>query len=364
MNAVESFSAQMRSYQTLGGPTAPTWPGGVPAAPPVYQTPPVQQQPAQAAAYWYPLPAGNPERLTVATVIQRAYNLNPQRDSARIQEIANYVAQQNGIMLANWPIPPTTQGLRLPWAPTHSNLGNGQPSGPVIGQPGGQPGYGQPSGPIIGQPGQPGQPGRSSAEKITNIVAGIAGIAGSLGRIFQRHGGSSSPSQIPTYGQPGYGQPGYGQPGYNYGTPNQTDIIVGDVADAVPILANLGAILTGSPPPIQGYPQTGYNHPAPYYTQQPTPPYIPNTPTYAPPSYVPPQPYNPPIYQPPQTWQTNPGVPSYSQGNPNVPSYSQPSYNQPTYRNTSGGDWGSQVNQITSAVGSLAQSIGGIFGKR
>lgn len=337
MNAVDAFSAQMRTlgmgYSGGPTPTPPTWPNGAPAYPTAPPSQPVgQPQPPTGQGYWYALPAGNPERLTVAQVVARAYKLDPDRDRAQIDQIANYVAQQNGIMLSNWPIPGNVTGLRLPWAPLDQGSGSQdekkKKKGPDFGQ-------------VLGV--------------ITTVASGAA-------RIFARHQGQGTPAN--PYGYPQYGQPGNGQPTSGN---RDIDLIAGDIADAVPIIANIGAILNGDPPPVgyqpgYGYPpQPGYgSSPIPTGVYQPTYP-VPqpyNPPMYPPPTYQAPQPYNPPMYPPPAYQAPQPYVPPAYQ----PPMYGgQPSFGQPY--STAGSDaWGNQVSQIVNGVGQLAQTLGTIFG--
>lgn len=373
MNAVDAFSAQMRTIG-YGGPTPtpPTWPNGAPANPsaPVPPAQPVgqPQQPA-SQGYWYALPAGNPERLTVAQVVAKAYKLDPDRDKAQIDQIANYVAQQNGIMLSNWPIPSNVSGLRLPWAPTGEGSGTKEEKKKKKG-----PNFGQ----VLGV--------------ITTVASGAA-------RIFARHQAHDQGLPTNPYGYPQYGQPGYGQPS---GGNRDIDLIAGDIADAVPIIANIGAILSGNAPPAgygqpgypygqpgHGYPQPGYGQPSspipttvyqpttPGY-QQPTygQPPVYQPPVYQPPAYQAPQPYNPPVYQPPTYQAPQPYVPptyqppAYQAPQPYVPpGYQQPTYGQQpghgqTYGTMGGDAWGQQVGTIVNGVSQLAQSLGQIFGKR
>ena len=290
MNAVDAFSAQMRNMGYSGGPTPtpPSWPTGAPAYPsaPVQPAQPVgqPQQPANQG-YWYALPAGNPDRLTVAQVVAKAYKLDATRDATQIQQISDYVAQQNGVMLSNWPIPNNVTGLRLPWAPTNPDTKT------KVEKP-------KKKGPSFGQ-----------------IVAGIGAVAAGVGRIVVRHNGQDG---VPTntYGVPGYGQPGYTQPGSGN---RDIDNITGDIADVVPILANLGAIFGGNgaqpgygqiPYGQPGYGQPTYGQPGYYPPNGPSP--IP-TGTYqpTPPVYQQPQPYNPPVYQPPVYQQPQPYRPPH-----------------------------------------------------
>jgi hypothetical protein len=318
-------------------PTPPVWPNGSPALPNVPAPAPVQplpnMQPTQNGAgqgYWYAIKAGNPDKLSVAIIVQKAYKLDPDRDRNQIDQIAAYIAQQNGLVSTTWAIPGHVTGLRLPWAPTAEEK---KPKRKVE--------FGQ-------------------------VIAGIGAVAAGVGRIMARHqGGMPGNPQYP--GMNGY--PG----GYQYGQPTQGDQISADIADAVPIIANLGAILSGSAPPAAtpgyyGQPTYGYN--------QPVSPYSP--PMYTPPTYTPPTPYVPPVYQPqPPVYQPQPPVyqpqPPIYQPQPPVyqpqPPFGQPTYGQPTYGpgtyGPNGSDpWANTMGTIVNSVGQLAQTFGQLFGKK
>jgi len=331
MNAVDAFSAQMRQmgYSQAGGPTPtpPTWPNGTPAVPGA-PPPAAPGQTGQAQGYWYALPAGNPERLTVAQVIQKVYKLDPQRDANQLSQIATYVAQQNGIMLANWPIPSNVTGLRLPWAPPEAEK----------------------------------KEKKKNSVNFAQVIAGIGVVAAGAARIAGRHSGQGSTLPPGTYGYPYNGQPTSGN--------RDVDMISADIADAVPIIAQIGAIFSGQPapgtvPPYYGQTYTpntpGYQPPVyqpPVYQPPVYQPPVYQPPVYQPPVYQPPQPYNPPYYQPP-TYQ--PPQPYNPPGYP----YQQPgTYAPGTYMPNGGDPWGNQVNQIVNGVGQLANSLGQLFGKK
>ncbi len=334
MNAVDAFSAQMRQmgYSTAGGPTPtpPTWPGGAPAVPNV--PPPVaptQTGQSQQQGHWYALPAGNPERLTVAQVIQKAYKLDPQRDANQINEIATYVAQQNGILLANWPIPNHVTGLRLPWAPSAS--------------------------------GEKKEKKEKKSINFGQVIAGIGAVAAGAARIVGRHSGQGNALPPGTYGYPN--QPNSGN--------RDVDMISADIGDAVPIIAQIGAIFSGQPVPgatPPGYYGQTYAPNAPYNPYAPPPVYQPpvyqppvyQPPVYQPPVYQPPQRYSPPIYQPPVYQQPQPYTP------PSYQTWQPPTtYSPGTYAPNGGTDaWGNQMNQIVNSVGQLANTIGQVFGKK
>lgn len=165
MTTVDDFSARVRQILAQR-----------PAAPVGNQ--PVASQPGQAnpGLTWKPLQAGNPQRLTLAQFVQQTYRLDPVRDSAEVQRLADWIAQSNRVMLVNWPIPGDIQGL---WIPT-----------PRVQE--------QPSG------NAPKKDKISDLEKVTQVVSGVGAVLATIGTLVNgfKNGipasGPQQPSNQPT----------------------------------------------------------------------------------------------------------------------------------------------------------------------
>lgn len=285
MNSVDAFSAQVGNY------LAPTWPAAVQAP-----SSPVAAQAAPASSgYWYPIAGGNPQSLTVVQVVSQAYGLDPVRDSAQIQQMASYVAQQNNLFLVNFPIPSSVTGLRLPWPP-RSN--------------GGQ------------------RVKKKSSFNLGSLLAGVAAAAAGVGQIFLRHSGNPGGAIL---GGLSTGMPG----GAPVAPPTQAQMIAADIGDGLPALADLAAGIAGQPLP-QTYSQPyGQSYPQGYgYPQQPTAPYIPQQ-VGAP---YPQQPYPAQPYSP-------------------AP-YPGPAYPESTFSTQSASSWGAIASSVGSLAQTFGQIFG------
>ncbi|MBI6546753.1 MAG: hypothetical protein HY692_08160 [Cyanobacteria bacterium NC_groundwater_1444_Ag_S-0.65um_54_12] len=288
MSAIAEFSAQVRKYLP---PAPPTWPDGTT----VHTAQP--GQPARAAEWtWYAIPRGNPDRLTVLQLVKQAYRFDARQDPTKIKNLASYVAQVNGLVL-HWSIPPTVTGLWLPRSSAGTTRNN------PVSSPSLAPDNKYPAAINSRRQPVPVKKERSTSELVANIVSGIAALAAGVGRIIERH---SRHSAVET----------------NYDVLGKAknrdvDIVVQDVADAAPIVANLGALLGGNPPPLSsglsssdswpGYDRAASSH----------------------------------------DWGGNSG--SWS--------------NERSYNINSGTGWGQTVDMVTNSIGSLVRTIGSLWGR-
>ena len=351
MNAVDTFASQVGQY--LNSPAWPTMVASAsvtPSAPTAPVMPSASAAPVAASAkvYRYALPQGNPGNLTVAQVVAQAYGLDPTKDASQVQQLASYVAQQNGLFLSNFPIPATVTSLNLPWQPKSAGASGTQAITPKA---------------------------KPSSFNFGNLLAGVAAAAAGIGQIVARHDGSNLG---------GFSSGGYG----TYGKPDKAGMIASDIADGIPALADLAAAVTGNPLPnanpalpVGSYypnyptgstPPYGYGNqqstaPYGYGTQQSTPPYgygnQQSTSPYGYGTQEPTAPYSPQAngyqasaygqqaaasgWQPPRVmsgWQP-----------PQVAGWSE----QSGSFNAQGG---TNLNSIVSSVSSLASTIGGLFG--
>jgi len=163
MTTVDDFSARVRQILAQR-PAVPA--GGQPVA----------SQPGQVnpGLTWQPLQAGNPQRLTLVQFVQQTYRLDPVRDAAEVQRLADWIAQSNRVMLVNWPIPGEVQGL---WIPTPR---------------------------VQEQPGAP-KPKKDKVtdlEKVTQVVSGVGAALATIGTLV-----NGFKNGIPATGPAGQPQP-------------------------------------------------------------------------------------------------------------------------------------------------------------
>ncbi|MEB3299758.1 MAG: hypothetical protein VKO21_09770 [Candidatus Sericytochromatia bacterium] len=160
---VDDFSARVRQIMAQR-PAAP-----VASQPPV-AAPTGQGRPGLT---WQPLPAGNPQRLTLAQFVQQTYRLDPVRDSAEVQRLADWIAQSNRVMLINWPIPAEVQGLWIPTPQATNQPGSAKPKKDKV----------------------------SDLEKVTQVVAGVGALLAGISTAVNAY-----KQGVPAQGLPG-GQP-------------------------------------------------------------------------------------------------------------------------------------------------------------
>lgn len=333
MNSVEAFSAQVRflGYSTPV-PTPPTWPNGTPAGPTLgYPVPQLPSRVPAGSVHGYPLTPGNPEGLTVAHIVARAYRLDWTRDAAQIRQIADYVAEQNGIFMANAPIPGYLTRLGLPWPPTQPN----DPQAPFNSTPI------EPTGSLGGLPQESTKAPRSKKNKLNigQVVAGLGAAAAGAGRIIDRHENAQNGLPAPSWQNGSLSQGNYTPNPGGYRRSTHTEMISADIADAVPILANIAILLAGQAPPP----------PAPYGYGTPSSPYY----NGALPYYGPHQPNFPTFQATPSPWP--------QQGDWSMPYYEGPMRPSRPYSRAGADPWGNQMGNIVTGVGALARSISQIF---